>query len=199
MTTITNQTSTDQTEIEMLQCLMGGQREFSKLYDRYSAAVYSLILKWIKDTETAQNLLQDVFMKAWRSRERYNAEKGRLFTWFYHIARHICIDYMRSKAYKKMRASVMSDDVPLLIPEGFVTMNKNPDAIGLRNLVRSLVKEEQEIIEMMYFKGYTQREIAQITETPLGTIKTRMSRAIRNMRQFFKDDWEEASQYISLN
>jgi DNA-directed RNA polymerase specialized sigma24 family protein len=102
-------------------------------------------------------------------------------------------------AYQKVKASILSEDIPLLIPEGFVSVSKNPDAIGIRNLVSHLVKEEKEIIELMYFSGYTQREIAEITDTPLGTIKTRVSRAIRNLRPFFKDNWEEASQYVSLN
>jgi RNA polymerase sigma-70 factor, ECF subfamily len=198
MTTITNQLS-EQKEIELIHILKEkDQRYFSKLYDHYSAALYGLILKWIKDPEAAQNLLQDVFVKAWRSRELYDSSKGKIFTWLYNIARHICIDHLRSKAYKKSKASVLSDDMSVIIPAGN-TDNMTPDTIGLRKLVNTLRGEEKEVIEMMYFKGYTQREIAEIMGTPLGTVKTRMSRAIKNLRYYFKKDWKDAVKTISLN
>ncbi|HLG40043.1 MAG TPA: RNA polymerase sigma factor [Chitinophagaceae bacterium] len=198
MATITNQ-QTDHHETKMKECLLGNdQRLFSKLYDHYSSALFSLILKWIKDTETAQNLLQDVFVKAWRSKELYDSSKGKIFTWLYNIARHICIDHLRSKAYKKSKQSVFSDDISVIIPAGN-TDNMSPDTIGLRKLVNTLRSEEKEVIELMYFKGYTQREIAEIMDTPLGTVKTRMSRAIKSLRYYFKKDWKDATKTISLN
>src|SRR5882757_3159471 len=142
MATITNQLP-DQKEIELTQCLRNGdERHFSRLYDHYSGSIFGLILKWIRDTEIAENLLQDVFVKAWRSRELYDASKGKIFTWLYNIARHICIDHLRSKAHKKSKVSVMSDDISVLLP---VRDDNNlaPDTIGLRKLVNTLRKEEK--------------------------------------------------------
>lgn len=199
MSTITNQTLPDQKENELLQCLQSNdQRQFSKLYDSYSRALFGLINKWIGDAEIAENLLQDVFVKIWRNSEKYDVSKGRLFTWMYNIARNVCIDHLRSKAHKQNKASVLSDDVPVLLPLG---NNNNflPDTIDLRKLVNRLKQEEKEVIEMMYFKGYTQSEIAEVMNMPLGTVKTRMSRAIRNLRYFFKKDWKRAIQNISMN
>jgi RNA polymerase sigma-70 factor (ECF subfamily) len=197
MTTIINQ-QTDNRETEMKQCLLNNdQRLFSKLYDNYSAALFSLILKWIKDKETAENLLQDVFVKAWRNRELYDSSKGKIFTWLYNITRNICIDHLRSKAYKKSRVSVLSDNISALIPGNNDSMT--PDTIGLRKLVNTLRSEEKEVIELMYFKGFTQKEIATLMNTPLGTVKTRMSRAIKNLRYYFKKDWKEAIKTMSLN
>jgi RNA polymerase sigma-70 factor (ECF subfamily) len=198
MATITNQPA-DQREEEMKECLLhNDQRQFSKLYDNYSAALFGLILKWVRDMEAAENLLQDAFVKAWRSRELYDAEKGKIFTWLYNITRNICIDHLRSKAYKKSRMSVLSNDIA-----GLITSGNNdcliPDTIGLRKLVNTLRNEEREVIELMYFKGFTQKEIAMIMDTPLGTVKTRMSRAMKNLRYYFKKDWKEATRTISLN
>lgn len=199
MTQITNQTFPDQKENEMLQYLQGGnQRHFSRLYESYSAALFGLITKWIKDTEVAENLLQDVFVKAWRNRLQYDAAKGRIFTWLYNITRNICIDHFRSKAYKQSKASILSDDIPVLLPPGNM-VSFLPDTIDLRKLVNGLRQEEKEVIELMYFKGFTQSEIAAIKNMPLGTVKTRMSRAIKNLRYFFKKDWKQAIQNVSLN
>jgi RNA polymerase sigma factor (sigma-70 family) len=198
MSTITNQ-PTDNRETEMKECLLAhSDRDFSKLYDNYSAALFSLILKWISDMEAAENLLQDVFVKAWRSRELYDASKGKIFTWLYNITRNICIDHLRSKAYKKSKVSVLSEDISGLMP-GFCNNSMSPDTIGLRKLVNSLRHEEKEVIELMYFKGFTQKEIAMLMNTPLGTVKTRMSRAIKNLRYYFKKDWKEAVRTMSLN
>ena len=74
-----------------------------------------------------------------------------------------------------------------------------PDTIGLRKLVKTLRQEEREVIELMYFKGFTQTEIASTMNMPLGTVKTRMSRAIKNLRYFYKKDWKQALQNVSLN
>ena len=198
MSTVIN-LQTDHREIEMIECLLGEtDRHFAKFYERYSAALYGLIVQWVKDTGLAENLLQDVFVKAWRSKQLYDASKGKLFTWLYNIARHLCIDHLRSKACKKSKASLLSADISIVLPYRG-TANPSPDGIGLRKLVSSLRKEEQEVIELMYFKGFTQREIAILMDTPIGTVKTRMSRAIRNLRYYFKKDWKEASRMISLN
>ena len=186
-------------EDELLKCLQeNGQRFFSKLYERFSPALFGIIQGWIKDREVAENLLQDVFIKAWRYKSSYDQAKGRLFTWLYRIARHSCIDHLRSKACKKTRVSVFSDDISRLALR-VTTDNVQPDTIGLRKLVTALRQEEKEVIELTYFKGCTQREIAAIMNIPLGTVKTRMSKGIRDLRYYFNKDWKDAKRMISLN
>jgi RNA polymerase sigma-70 factor (ECF subfamily) len=198
-TTTNNQLSSYENESEFLHCLQrGDQREFTKLYDRFSAAVFGLILKWVNDNGVAENLLQDVFVKAWRGRELYDPSKGRIFTWLYNITRHQCIDYLRSKAYKRSKISVLSDNLHLMLP-GKNTDSVLTDAIGLRKLVRNLKQDEKKVVELMYFKGFTQKEIAEQMNIPLGTVKTKMSRAIKNLREFFLKDLEKGIGSVSLN
>lgn len=201
MTTNSNhQTLPPAAEDEMLLLLKSGNhRDFSKLYDTFSAALFTLLQKWVKDTGVAENLLQDVFVKAWHSRDLYDASRGRLFTWLYRITRNVCIDYFRSKPYKKNQVSVFGDDVPGLLALPNASADIVPDTIGLRKLVDRLRKEEKEVVEMLYFKGLTQRQVAEIINIPLGTVKTRMSKAIKELRYFFKNDWEQATGIILLN
>lgn len=218
MTFIT-QALTDHRENEMQDCLRSGSdRHFSKLYDDYSAALFGLIHKWIKDAQVAENLLQDAFIKAWRCRDLYDPAKGKIFTWLYNITRNICIDHLRSRAYKRSRLSVLSGEILDRIAAGYQdklspntigpnTIGPNmigpdtigPDTIGLRKLVNRLRSEEKEVIELMYFKGFTQREIAILMDTPLGTVKTRISRGIRNLRRYFQTDWKHGTTAILLN
>ena len=200
MTTNLNQPAlTPDAEDEMLFCLQSNdQRHFSKLYDRFSTALFGLIRKWIKNKETAENLLQDVFIKVWRSRELYDAGKGRLFTWLYRITRNVCIDHLRSKAYKTYTA-VIPEDSMTGIKTSFAEQSLLPDAIGLRKLVDTLRQEEKEVVDLMYFKGFTQRQIAEVMNIPIGTVKTRMSKAMKELRYYFKSDWKAAMRIISLN
>ena len=201
MTTTTNHyfPTNPQDDEDLLRCLRSGDhRLFGKLYDRFSGALYGIILTRVSDAGMAENLLQDVFVKAWRRRELYDPSKGRIFTWLFNITRSICIDYLRSKAHKQAKASVLSDDLSEVVP-GKQTDRFPTDGIGVREMVSNLRTEEKEVIELMYFKGFTQREIANLMNIPLGTVKTRMRRAIKNLRAIFTNDWEDAIRAIPLN
>jgi RNA polymerase sigma-70 factor (ECF subfamily) len=171
---------------------------FEQIYNRFSSALLGTIIKWVKDGGVAENLLQDVFVKAWRGNFQYDATKGRLFTWLYNISRNVCIDYLRSKGYKISKAALLSEDMSALFAEKR-TFENTTDTIGLHKFVGLLRKEEKEIIKMVYFKGYTQREVAEKLGLPLGTVKTRVKMAIENLRSFFSADWENAMQCISAN
>jgi RNA polymerase sigma-70 factor (ECF subfamily) len=200
MTTNLNQQSiTAEAETEMLFCLHSNdQRHFPKLYNRFSPALQGVILKWIKDKEVAETLLQDVFIKAWSCRELYDNGKGRLFTWLYRITRNICIDHLRSKAYKNNKALVPEDHIAGVKTPGF-EKGLLTDTIGLRKLVDALRQEEKEVVDLMYFKGFTQSQIAELMNIPLGTVKTRVNKAIKDLRYYFKTDWRDAMRAISLN
>ena len=139
------------------------------------------------------------FVKAWAQQTSYmTQQKEKGVTWLYKLPGIFVLTTCGAKPIKKRKASLLSEDMSLLLP-GVNSGNITPDTIGLRKLVSSLRKEEQEVIELMYFKGFTQREIALLMNTPLGTVKTRMSRAIKNLRYYFKKDWKEAVKTMSLN
>jgi RNA polymerase sigma-70 factor (ECF subfamily) len=186
-------------EDNMLYCLQSNdQRHFQKLYNWFSPALFGLILKWIKDKEVAENLLQDVFIKAWRCRKLYDAGKGRLFTWLYRITRNICIDHLRSRNFKNKMAMLPEENMNSL-KTSFIEDSLLNDTIGLRKLVDGLRQEEKEVVELLYFKGFTQKQVAEVMNIPLGTVKTRINKAIRELRYFFKMDWKNAMKMISLN
>jgi RNA polymerase sigma-70 factor, ECF subfamily len=174
------------------------QQTFSRLYDKFSSSLFNMITNWVKDAEVAENLLQDVFLKAWTNRERYDESKGRLFTWLYRISRNICIDYYRSRRYKQSRAFVTTEDIADILPDN-QAFNRSVDSITLRKFVDDLREEEKEVIDLMYFKGFTQCEIAELLQMPLGTVKTRANRAVKNLRRVFMNDWERAVRLVSLN
>jgi RNA polymerase sigma-70 factor (ECF subfamily) len=171
------------TESELVLGLKSrNEKYFGYLYDHYSPALYGIALRVINDEAVAGDILQEIFLKIWRSIERYDAEKGRLFTWMVNIARNTAIDTLRSKAHK------LGQKVYELEGNTLDQLAVLPavDHLGLVKVVEQLSKEQRSIIDLAYYRGCTQDEIAKILDIPLGTVKTRMRNAIIQLRNILK-------------
>jgi RNA polymerase sigma factor (sigma-70 family) len=174
------------TEAELVAGLRArDQQIFGYLYDHYSPALHGVVLKVINEETIASDILQEVFLKIWRSIEKYDPEKGRLFTWMLNIARNTAIDALRSKAYKlDQKIQDIGSDVYSHTSQ--LTVNPSVDHLGLVKVLEKLNKEQRVIIDLAYFKGCTQEEIAKVLDIPLGTVKTRMRNAIIQLRNILK-------------
>lgn len=151
------------------------------LYNNYSGALYGVILRIVKTEEVAQEVLHDVFIKAWNQISSYNSEKGRLYTWLVNISRNASIDKIRSKEIKKTyKTDSVADNVYVIDHANFDT--QSIDGIGLEKVLAQLPEDLRFVIEQMYFKGYTQSEIADEFNIPLGTVKTRARSAMKTLR-----------------
>jgi RNA polymerase sigma-70 factor, ECF subfamily len=152
-----------------------------ELYDAYGGALFGVVLRIVHSRELAEQVLQDTFVKVWRNCSNYDASKGRLFTWLLNIARNTAIDVTRSAHFQQ---SWKTDSLDNLVhkPGGD---SINPDHLGLKEVVNTLDEKYRSLIELVYFKGYTQEEVAEETGIPLGTIKTRLRYAISELRTLF--------------
>ncbi|CAN5918198.1 sigma-70 family RNA polymerase sigma factor [soil metagenome] len=155
------------------------------LYDHYSAALYGVILRIVIERETAEDVLQESFVKIWNNSASYDASKGRLYTWLLNVARNTAIDKTRSKNFRK-GAQVQS------IEDFVYTVDKQHnnttaiDHIGLRKFVDELKPDQKQLIDLLYFGGYTQSEAAEELNLPLGTVKTRVKAALTRLREILK-------------
>ncbi|MEJ1223677.1 RNA polymerase sigma factor [Sediminicola sp. 1XM1-17] len=156
-------------------------KAFEKLYAMYSENICGVINTIVKNTDLAEEICQDVFMKAWNNAESYNASKGRFFTWILNIARNAAIDEVRSKSYKNSKQN-LSSDFFVGILENKDDLNSKVDTIGIQNLLKNLKEKCVQIIDMLYFKGYTQKEAAEELDIPVGTVKTRNRNCISQIR-----------------
>ena len=154
------------------------------LYDMYSSSLYGVISRIIIDTATAEDVLQETFVKIWHSFSSYSTEKGRLFTWMVNIARNLAIDKIRSKDYKNQNKNQELENNVTFIDEQRNTVYK-PELMGIKDLVQTLKPDQKIILELVYFKGYTHVEAADELGIPLGTIKTRLRMAIQQLRKHF--------------
>jgi RNA polymerase sigma-70 factor (ECF subfamily) len=156
----------------------------TQLYDMYSAALYGVILRIVKDEEIAADVLQECFVKIWTSFSAYDSAKGKLFTWLINIARNLAIDKIRSRQYRvgsKMQGLDNSQIRYAAQEYGF-----RPEHIGLKELTEKLNPDQKKVIDMMYFDGFTQSEVAEHLEIPLGTVKTRARAAIKFLGKLLK-------------
>jgi len=156
---------------------------FHYLYDHYAGALYAAIVNIVSDRETANDVLQDVFIKVWKQIETYDEARGRLFTWMLNIARNAGIDIVRSKSYQRNRENKELTDTVYDTVGG---VKINTDKIGLRSLVHKLKDDYKILVELSYFQGYTQDEIAKMLNIPLGTVKTRLRSALIQLKQVLK-------------
>lgn len=153
------------------------------VYDRYSAALYGIIHKIVRDEDVADDLLQDVFVRIWRNAEAYSAEKGRFFTWMLNIARNAAIDHLRSRAHKD-KSFIQSIDDSVGMVERSNPERMEVDHIGVKELLDKLEPDQRVLIEMAYYQGYSQSELAEELNLPLGTVKSRMRIALKVLRKW---------------
>jgi RNA polymerase sigma factor (sigma-70 family) len=172
-------------EPELVARLQRNDRSaYEYLYDNYSSALYGVIHRVVGDDETASDVLQEAFVKIWNGIRTYDAQKGKLFTWMLNICRNLAVDKTRSKDFNNSRKNQSTENVVSQIGR-LKTDDIKPEHIGLAELVDKLDPNERFLIDLMYFKGYTQSEIAEEFNIPLGTVKTRLRSATMNLRKIF--------------
>ena len=177
-------TNTTYTEAELVELLkQHDNRAFHYLYEHYCAALYGIVLPIVNDAETANDVLQEVFLNIWRKIESYDPLKGRLFTWMLNIARNAAIDMLRSSSFKNARKN---QPLAETVNWSAGSQTQNVDNIGLRKVLDKLKDEQRTLVELAYFKGYTHEEIAVLEGIPLGTVKTRIRSALIQLRNYLQ-------------
>ena len=172
-------------EDQLVALLKQQSREaFNYIYDNYAAVLLGVIKRIVYDDETARDILQETFVKIWDNIARYDPGKGRIYTWMINIARNAAIDKTRSKG-EVMKGKIRRGEEIVHTVSERVKTEIQTDTIGLTNLVGNLKPEHQIIVQLAYFEGYTLDEIAKKLGLPLGTVKTRMRSAIKQLRSQF--------------
>ena len=150
------------------------------LFEHYGGALNTIVQQVIPDPRQSEEVLHDVLLKIWTNIDKYDESKSRLYTWMARLARNTAIDYVRSKDYRKTaKTDALS---PLVSNHSSHSHTPSTNHIGLRSLLDRLDGTHRSIIELLYFKDYTQAETAKELDLPLGTVKTRARRAIKQLR-----------------
>ena len=170
----------------------GDQAAFAQLYDRYAPLLYSMVLRIVRETTEAEDVLQEIFLTIWNKASSFDEAKGSVYTWIVTIARRKAIDRLRSKEIVN-RGERLHDDAVTGIPDAAYMTNPLNAAIGneyealMRTALATLSDEQRTVIEMSYYEGYTQEQISQRLHVPLGTVKTRMRQGLIKLREYLHD------------
>ena len=140
-----------------------------------------MILRIVKTEEIAEEVLQDVFLKIWERFGNYDSAKGKLFTWLLNVARNQAIDKTRSKEISKDLKTGRIEKLVNRIDNAEYT-EQSIEGIGLKEVLNSLPEEQKFVVEHLYLKGYSQSELAEEFDIPLGTVKTRLRLAMQQLR-----------------
>ena len=157
------------------------KRAIELIYDHYSASLYGVILRMVKDENDANDILQEGFIKIWQNSTKFDSSKARLFTWLMTICRNTAIDKLRSKGNRAQK-EIQKEDVNVYDNR---RVQLNPDLMDIRDKVNQLDKKYIDVIDALYFNGMTQKEASEYLDLPLGTVKSRVKIALRELRGVF--------------
>ena len=159
---------------------------FAVLYDRHGRAAYSLAHRMMGEKQAAEDLAQDAFLKVWRSAGGYRSERGSVRTWILSIVHNRGIDQIRSQASRRRTQDRVEASAPRSQPsEAFAETWRNSQRDQVRDALSTLPSEQLKILELAYFSGYTQVEIAHMLDLPLGTVKGRTRLGLQKLSGFF--------------
>ncbi|MBV9267672.1 MAG: sigma-70 family RNA polymerase sigma factor [Acidobacteriaceae bacterium] len=159
-------------------------------YDRYSSLAYGLFLRITRDRTVAEDLLQELFMRVWNRARDFDSNKGALGVWIVSIARNMAIDHLRSAQSRfKTRLRPLEHVDPLLFAQG---PSETESVLDRRNIVKTalanLNANERRALELAYFDGYSQTEIARTLNEPLGTVKTWIRTGLGRLRSAVRQE-----------
>jgi len=170
--------------VHLIQQVANQDRDaFSQLYDRFSTLVFTLAMRMLRVRSDAEDLLQEVFVQVWRQAQSYSAERGSPEAWIVNIARSRAIDKIRS--IRRMEKSFVLTDDPARAESSDNVESSAAESearLTMSNALANLPEAQRKVLELAYFDGLTQTEIANRLAEPLGTVKTRMRTGIQRLR-----------------
>lgn len=179
---------------EALVLLIRGRdaHAFETLYRRYADLVYSVAMRVLADPALAEDVAQEVFLRVWRAPASFDVGRGRFATWIVSVTRNRAVDEVRMRGRRRLRevgTSTLADDPPdEQATDPALAAALSGERRAVLEALRTLPAEQRATLELAYFGGLTQQEIAQLLGQPLGTVKTRTRLAMKKLRQALAGD-----------
>ncbi len=165
------------------QLKIGNEKAFNYLYDNYSKALFAVVFQLLQNQILAEDVLQESFVKIWKNIAQYDKQKGTLFTWMLNVCRNQAIDATRSKGFKNAQQNQTIENNVNVWSKSVDSFK--PENIGLLKLQDKLKPDYREVIDLVYYKGFSQSDAAEWLKIPIGTVKTRCRAALMELRKYF--------------
>lgn len=167
--------------------MTGDESALAALYERYAGMLFAMLMRILHDHQAAEEILQDIFLQLWRGAARFDASRGSLPGWLMVIGRNRAISRLRSRGHQETPEDVEAWPMNA-IPSPVNLEDEAQRALlveKLKRAMQNLPPEQREAVELAYFEGMTQTEIAARTSCPLGTVKSRVRTAMQSLKEIF--------------
>lgn len=167
------------------------EKAFETLYDLYSKLIYSSILSVVKKQDEAEDILQEIFLQIWEKASTFESTKGNVYAWIITLARNRTIDRIRSKDFRKQRQEVHDIEIDTMLnpteqnPLDSLVAGERAEIV--KSALQQIPSEQREVIQIAYYGGNSQSEIASKLNLPLGTVKTRMRQGMKKLQTLLHD------------
>jgi len=171
----------------LLEVAAQNEDALGTLYDRYAKVLYSIILAIVKNPEDSQDLLQEIFVQVWQKAAAFDVSKGNVYSWLVALTRNRAIDRIRSKGFRERKQENYDYDLDIIDAQCFPTpldavlVSEREDLV--RKAFGQISPDQQVVLSMAYNEGYSQSEIADLLQIPLGTVKTRTRQGMITLHQ----------------
>jgi RNA polymerase sigma-70 factor (ECF subfamily) len=174
------------TDAELIAKVMRrDRRAFDLFYDRYAQIIFNLCTRILKDENEAEDVMQEIFVQIWKDADRFDASRASVKTWLFTIARSRALDRYRSRKVSHQRVSDQSEEELPQLSSGQDLQQTNVMQQYVITVLRQLSREQRLVLELSYYEGLTQEEIAERLGEPLGTVKSRIRSALQKLRGLF--------------
>jgi RNA polymerase sigma factor (sigma-70 family) len=177
----------EMTESQLVEHIGQGEAAaLEQLYDRFEKPLYSFAYRMLRDHMQAEEALQELFVRVWKTADRYQADQGQVSSWLFAILRNIAIDFLRKKGSRPQSAAE-SEDLLTKIGSNAPSTEQRAEFNWMQSEIASAIRrlkhEQQEVIDLIYFQGYTHHEVSERRGIPLGTVKSRVRLAMKHLKE----------------
>lgn len=167
----------------MAQVSAGDEQAFARLYDATSRNVFGIVLHVLRDHAQAEEVTQEIYVEAWRLAPRYDTKQGSVPAWLNTIAHRRAVDRVRSSERRTQREQRhFEEGNERVAPDPVEQVVANDEGRRVRAAMEKLSEGQRTAVQLAYFEGKTQREVAEFLQVPLGTVKTRIRDAMQRLR-----------------
>jgi len=180
-------------DVELLHAVARGDEvALARLYDKYRVILFGLVLRILHSRQEAEDVLQEVLLQVWKRASDFDETRGRPFTWLVTVTRSRAIDRLRSLGSRERVAQTAAREIIEETSDAINDAIRAEEGRVVRDALQELPEEQRRVLELAYFDGLTQSEVARRLATPLGTVKTRMRSGMIKLRELLGDQFKKA-------
>ncbi|SFM14786.1 RNA polymerase sigma-70 factor, ECF subfamily [Paenibacillus sp. 1_12] len=166
------------------------EEALKQLYDHYEKPIYSFAYRMVRDAMMSEEIVQELFLRIWNTAERFDGTQGKLTSWMFTLTRNITIDLLRKKRSRTPQSMAEPDQLQFVADERMNTeLDVEKKWVGeqVKAALDDLNEDQKKVVEWIYYQGFTHQEVSDMHAIPLGTVKSRVRLAMKQLQRHLSD------------